>query len=101
MPLGPYAALQAALTLEVSARLAVALQAAVDTSPIRGTGLHMLGLATCYVVAGLTWRVAPNTSFELGLGENVLSFQRGADFTIVLGVRTGAGARARPGAWSL
>jgi hypothetical protein len=100
IPLGPYSDLQAGLAVEATPELALAVQASVHTSPIRGTGLNMLALATSYVVLGLTYRVAPSTFLELGVGENVFSFQRGADFTILLSIRTSAGEPARGGAWA-
>ena len=83
----PYQTVQVATAWEVLDGFSLHAQASAHTSPLGGTGLDELDLPTFYVLLGS--RVALTRSLDLtaGLVENVLSPGRGADFTVLLGMK--------------
>jgi hypothetical protein len=72
----------------------------------RGTAVAPGGLSRSafYVLAGAEWQMAPRTTLALSMVENFLSPGRGADFSVLLGLRLGArqaaGIRADQGSGS-
>jgi hypothetical protein len=82
----PYGAFQVALSARLGDRVSVHLQGAAHTSPLGGTGLDPLDANTYYVLAGLRAQVG-RAELHFGLVENVFSPSRGADFSVLGGVR--------------
>jgi hypothetical protein len=94
VPARPYGSLQAALAIPVGDRVTLHAQASGHRSPLHGTGLSPIDKPTYYLLGGVTVAVSPGIEAELGLVENVWSPHWGADFTVLLGLRT-RGSRGR------
>jgi hypothetical protein len=84
----PYGTANVGVTIPAGRRLSLQVQASAHGSPLRGTGLAQLDHPTAYVLAGVTWRLAPDALLDFAMVENLFSPYRGADFTFVAGVRS-------------
>ena len=83
----PYGTVQVATAWEVLEGFSLHAQASGHTSPLGGTGLDELALPTFYVLLGSTVALTRSLDLTAGLVENVLSPGRGADFTVLLGMK--------------
>ena len=87
LPTRPYASLQVGLGFRASEAVGLHLQVSGHTSPLRVDDAPGVSGPTYYVLAGAEWQVAPEASIALSVAENFLSPGRGADFSVLLGVR--------------
>ncbi|WP_242342437.1 hypothetical protein [Anaeromyxobacter terrae] len=84
----PYGAANLGVTRRLGARLALQLQASGHLSPLGGTGLGQLDGSTAYVLGGATVALSSHVDLETGIAENIFSPYRGADITLVAGLRS-------------
>jgi hypothetical protein len=84
----PYGAANLGLTMPASGGLALQAQASAHAPPFYNTGLDRIDKPTFYALLGISQRLVSGAVVDLGLVENIFSPDRGADFTIVLAVRS-------------
>jgi len=87
----PYGSVQVGFAFRTSDAIALHLQLSGHTSPLRIEDAPGLSGSTLYVLAGAEWQVAPGAALALSAVENYLSPGRGADFSVLLGLRFGLG----------
>ncbi|HET6981489.1 MAG TPA: DUF3187 family protein [Myxococcaceae bacterium] len=87
LPTRPYASVQLGLGFRASEAVGLHLQLSGHTSPLRVDDAPGVSGPTFYVLAGADWQVGPEASIALSVAENFLSPGRGADFSVLLGVR--------------
>ncbi|HUM10016.1 MAG TPA: DUF3187 family protein [Myxococcaceae bacterium] len=95
----PYASVQVGLGFRVDEAVALHLQLSGHTPPLRVDDAPGLSESTFYILAGTDWQLAPGTSIALSMAENFLSPGRGADFSVLLGLRLTPGAAGGGGSW--
>jgi hypothetical protein len=93
----PYASVQVGFAFRVDDSIALHLQLSGHTPPLRVDDAPGLSGSTFYVLAGAEWQVVPGTTIALSMVENFLSPGRGADFSVLLGLRWRAQAAAGAG----
>jgi hypothetical protein len=82
-----YGAAQLGAAWRLGEGIALHLQGSAHASPLRGTGLPEIDAPTYYLLLGSTFALARSAALEVGVVENVFSPGRGADFTVLLGLR--------------
>jgi hypothetical protein len=97
LPTRPYAAIQVGLGFRVDDAIALHLQVSGHTPPLRVDDAPGLSGSSFYVLAGAEWQVAPGAAIGFSMAENFLSPGRGADFSVLLGVRLALGHPSSPG----
>jgi len=93
----PYGSVQVGFGFRASDSVALHLQLSGHTSPLRVDDAPGLSGSTFYVLAGAEWQVVPGTTLALSAVENYLSPGRGADFSVLLGVRFAFGPSGHRG----
>jgi uncharacterized protein DUF3187 len=91
LPTRPYGSVQLGLGFRVDESVALHLQLSGHTSPLRVDDAPGLSGSTFYVLGGAEWQAAPGTTIALSMVENFLSPGRGADFSVLLGLRLSLG----------
>jgi hypothetical protein len=89
----PYGSIQVGFAFRTSDFIALHLQLSGHTSPLRIDDAPGLSGSTLYVLAGAEWQFAPGTALALSAVENYLSPGRGADFSVLVGLRVALGPR--------
>ncbi len=84
----PYGAANLGWTLGLGERVALQVQASGHLSPLAGSGLGQVDRATAYVLGGATFALARRVELQAGIAENVFSPYRGADLTLLVGLRS-------------
>jgi len=84
IPTRVYGAFQGGVAVELGAGIALQVQGAVHRAPL---DLPHLGQDSYYLLLGLTAQLSRNLRLEAGAAENVFSPGRGADITLLFGVR--------------
>jgi len=84
----PYGSLQAALAIPVGGRVTLHAQGSGHRSPLHGTGFSPIDRPTYYLLGGVSLVLGRLLEAEVGVVENVWSPHWGADFTVLLGLRT-------------
>ena len=95
LPTRPYGSVQVGFGFRTSDAIALHLQLSGHTSPVRIDDAPGMTVSDFYVLAGAEWQVAPGAAVALSMVENVFSPGRGADFSVLLGLRLGLGAPGR------
>jgi Protein of unknown function (DUF3187) len=96
LPTRPYGSVQVGFGFRTSDAVALHLQLSGHTAPLRLDDAPGLTGSTFYVLAGAEWQVAPGVTVALSAVENFLSPGRGADFSVVLGLRLSLGRGVDP-----
>lgn len=99
LPTRPYGSVQVGFGFRTGDAVALHLQLSGHTAPLRVDDAPGLTGSAFYVLAGAEWQVAPRTTLALSMVENFLSPGRGADFSVLLGLRLGLGATGRRDSW--
>ena len=99
LPTRPYGSVQVGFAFRTSDAIALHLQLSGHTAPLRIDDAPGLTGSTFYVLAGGEWQVAPRTTLALSMAENFLSPGRGADFSVLLGLRVGFGGTGHAETW--
>ncbi|HEY1416339.1 MAG TPA: DUF3187 family protein [Myxococcaceae bacterium] len=97
LPTGAYASVQMGFGFRVSEAVGLHLQLSGHTSPLHVEDTPGLSGSTFYVLAGAEWHVLPEAGIALSVAENFLSPGRGADFSVLLGLRFTPGAASQTG----
>jgi len=84
----PYGSLQAGLAFALGDRVTLHAQASAHRSPLHGTGASPIDKPTYYLLGGLSVALTRLLEAELGMAENLWTPHWGADFTVLLGLRT-------------
>src|SRR5262249_30279239 len=87
----PYGSVQVGFAFRTSDAIALHLQVSGHTSPVLVADAPGLSESTFYILAGAEWQVVPGATLALSGVENVFSPGRGADFSVLLGLRLGPG----------
>lgn len=95
LPTRPYGSVQVGFGFRTSDSFALHLQLSGHTSPLRLDDAPGLSGSTLYILAGAEWQVAPGATIALSGVENYLSPGRGADFSVLLGLRLSFGETGR------
>lgn len=91
LPTRPYGSVQVGFGFRTSDTVALHLQLSGHTAPLRIDDAPGLTGSTYYVLAGAEWQLAPGTTLAVSAVENFLSPGRGADFSVLLGLRFALG----------
>jgi hypothetical protein len=89
----PYGSLQVGFAARVADTLSLHLQLSGHTSPLDVPDSASLSDATSYLVTGVGWDPSRSFGLHFALVENLFSSHRGADYSVMLGVRIGLGGR--------
>jgi hypothetical protein len=91
LPTRPYGSVQVGFGFRTSDAVALHLQLSGHTAPLRVDDAPGLTESSFYVLAGAEWQLAPGAALALSAVENFLSPGRGADFSVLLGLRLALG----------
>jgi Protein of unknown function (DUF3187) len=97
LPTRPYGSVQVGFGFRAGDAVALHLQLSGHTPPLRVDDAPGLSESDFYVLAGAEWQVAPGTTLALSMAENFLSPGRGADFSVLLGLRFALGRAKHTG----
>jgi hypothetical protein len=89
----PYGSLQASFAARVAETLTLHVQLSGHTSPLDVPDSIGLSDATSYLVTGIGWEPSRSVALHFALVENLFSSHRGADYSVMLGVRIAFGGR--------
>ncbi len=93
LPTRPYGSVQVGFGFRTGEAVALHLQLSGHTSPLRIDDAPGLSESSFYILAGAECQVTPGTTVALSMVENFLSPGRGADFSVLLGLRLALGER--------
>ena len=83
----PYGSIQLGFGFRTSDTFVLHLQGSGHTSPVLVADAPAFSVTDYYVLAGAEWQLAPGATLALSGVENVFSPGRGADFSVLLGLR--------------
>ena len=89
----PYGSAQLGFGFRVARPVTLHLQLSCHTSPLHVPDAPSLSSNTCYLLTGVGWDPSPTVALHFALAENILSPDRGADYTVMLGARFAFGGR--------